>query len=313
MNNQKLSIIIPIYNEEGNIIPLNNEIKTEVQKDFSDFEVIYVNDGSTDQSLKELLSLSDIKVIDLNKNYGQSIAFDAGFKQAIGDIVVTMDGDGQNDPRDIKKLYEKLKSENLDVVAGWRKNRRDKGGIKILTKIGRFLRKKLIGDVVNDQGCSLRIYTKEAAKSLDLGGEMHRYILSILKWKGFKIGEIVVNDRVRVFGKSKYNYSKAVRGFIDMIYIWFIQKYSQRPLHLFGYMSITSFVFAIITGFWTMYGKLVLGLSLNRNGWFFVTGFLFLSSIILFSFGIIIDFLIKINFNSSHYEKRYYIRNIIEK
>lgn len=309
----QLSIIIPIYNEQGNILNLDKEIKEEVTKLFSNFEIIYINDGSTDKSLDELKTLNDITIINLNKNYGQSVAFDAGFKHASGDLVVTMDGDGQNDPKDIKNLLEKLQKENLDVVAGFRKYRKDKNNIKILTKIGRFLRKNIIGDIVNDQGCSLRIYTKEAIKSLDIGGEMHRYILAILKWKGFKIGEVIVNDRARIHGKSKYNYTKAVRGFIDLIYIWFIQKYSQRPLHFFGYMSITAFFFGIITSIWTIYGKMILGLSLNRNGWFFITSFLFIASIMLFSFGIIIDILIKISLNNSPYEKRYYIRDVINK
>lgn len=313
MNNQKLSVVIPVYNEEGNILLLDKELKEEVSKIFSNFEIIYINDGSTDNSLKELLSLSNVKIINLNRNYGQSVAFDSGFKNATGDLIVTMDGDGQNDPRDIKYLFEKLEKDNLDVVAGFRKYRKDKKGIKILTKIGRFLRKRLIGDIVNDQGCSLRIYKREAVISLDIGGEMHRYILALLKWKGFNIGEVVVNDRARVHGKSKYNYSKALRGFIDLIWIWFIQKYSQRPLHLFGYMSMTSFSFGILTGFWTLYGKFFLGLSLNRNGWFFVTAFLFMASIMLFSFGVIIDLLIKIYLNNSPYEKRYYIRDIINK
>jgi hypothetical protein len=155
------------------------------------------------------------------------------------------------------------------------------------------------------------VYRSEAAKSLDIGGEMHRYILAILKWKGFKIGEVVVNHRPRIHGKSKYNYTKAVRGFIDLVGIWFIQKYSQRPLHLFGYLSLTSFFLGMVSGFWTLYGKLALGLSLNRNGWFFITAFLLLAGIILFSFGIVIDLLIRIHLNNSPFEKRYYVREII--
>jgi glycosyltransferase involved in cell wall biosynthesis len=307
----KLSVVIPIFNEEGNITNLDKEIKESASKITGSFEVIYINDGSADGSLNELKSLKGVTIINLNRNYGQATAFDAGFKAAQGDIVVSMDGDGQNDPNDITLLIEKMKKENLDVVAGWRKNRKDKNGIRILTRIGRLLRRILIKDSVHDSGCALRVYKREAVKGLDIGGEMHRYILALLKWKGFRIGEVVVSHRQRAHGKSKYNYTKAIRGFIDLIYIWFIHKYSQRPLHLFGYMSLMSFFFGFLAGFWTLYGKLFLGLSLNRNGWFFITAFLMLSGIILFSFGVVIDLLIKIMFNTSSYEKRYYIRETI--
>lgn len=306
------SVVVPIYNEEGNIVKLDTEIKEVISKITNSFEIIYINDGSSDNSFNELRSLSEVKIINFNRNYGQTTAFDAGFKASQGELVISMDGDGQNDPSDIPILLKKMIDENLDVVAGWRKIRSDKNGIKILTRIGRKLRKIFISDVVHDTGCSLRIYKKDAIKSLDIGGEMHRYILALLKWKGFTIGEVVVNDRARLYGKSKYNYSKALRGFIDLLYVWFIHKYSHRPIHLFGYMSIFSLFLGFISGFWTIYGKIAFGLSLNRNGWALVAFFFLLSSIMFFSFGIIIDILIKNMFNSSTSEKRYYIRQIIK-
>jgi len=307
------SVVIPIFNEEGNIKRLDAEIKAVTRGLGGRSEVIYVNDGSTDASVAELKSLQDVVIVNLNRNYGQAVALDAGFKVAEGELVISLDGDGQNDPADIPMLVNKLHQENLDVVAGWRKKRKDSGGINVLTRVGRFMRRMIIGDVVHDTGCTLRVYRSEAAKSLDIGGEMHRYILALLRWKGFKIGEVIVNDRPRIFGKSKYNYTKAVRGFIDLVYIWFIHKYSQRPLHLFGYMSLGAFTLGSISGIWALYGKLFLGLSLNRNGWFFITGFMILSGIVLFSFGIIIDLLMRVLFNGSPYEKRYYIREVIKK
>jgi len=310
MKSVDLSIIVPVYNEAGNISRLDREIR-EAVLNLGSFEIIYVNDGSTDSSLAELKSLPVATIIDLNRNYGQATALDAGFKAAKGTIIVSLDGDGQNDPRDIHLLLKKLKENNLDVVAGWRKTRRDRAQIRILTRIGRLMRRIMIGDIVHDSGCTLRVYTREAVQSLDIGGEMHRYILALLKWKGFRIGEVVVNDRPRQMGKSKYGPSKMLRGFIDLVYIWFIHKYSQRPLHLFGYLSFISFIFTALAGFWTLYGKLILGLSLNRNGWFFITFFFLLTSIILFSFGIVIDLLIRIQLASSPHEKRYYIRETI--
>jgi glycosyltransferase involved in cell wall biosynthesis len=222
-----------------------------------------------------------------------------------------MDSDLQNDPADIPRLIEKLEKENLDVVAGWRKKRKDCLGIRCLTKIGRFIRKLLIRDDVHDTGCTLRVYRKEAAKSLDLQGEMHRYILALLRWKGFKIGEVIVNDRKREHGVSKYGYSKAERGFLDLIYIWFLSKYSQRPLHLFGRFSIISLFLGFVTAILAIMDKLG-GVSLNRSGWFFLTIFFGLAGVMFFSFGILMDLLIRIYLNTSPMEKRFYVREISE-
>lgn len=181
MIKEKLSVIIPVYNESKNIIPLYKELKEELSKNFEDFEIIYINDGSQDNSLQELLSLKDVVILDLNKNYGQSIAFDCGFKHGTGYYFVTLDGDGQNDPKDIKRLYDELINKNLEVVSGFRKNRKDKKGILLLSKLGRYLRQRIIQDTVRDTGCSLRIYKRVTINSLDLYGEMHRYILAILR------------------------------------------------------------------------------------------------------------------------------------
>ncbi len=308
---EKISVVIPVYNEEGNIIPLYDDLLPVIRQLTDDYEIIYVNDGSFDKSKEELCSLEDVTVIELNRNYGQATALDAGFKEATGDIIISLDGDGQNDPQDIKKMLLKLKEEDLDVVTGWRKNRQDKKNIRFITMVARMLRKLFINSKLNDSGCTLRVYRKEAAKSLDIGGEMHRYILALLKWKGFKIGEVVVNHRERKKGKSKYNSRKAVRGFIDLVYVWFIHKYSGRPMHLFGYMGILSFIFGTAATIWSFYVRFFGGVSLNRNGWFFIGFFCLLAGIIFFSFGIVLDLLVKLQLTSSPYEKRYYIRKVI--
>jgi glycosyltransferase involved in cell wall biosynthesis len=306
------SVVVPIHNEAGNITALDAEIKQAMVQiaHGGTYELIYINDGSTDASLAELDTLTDVIVVDLNRNYGQATALDTGFKMARGDIIISLDGDGQNDPADIGILLEKLNAEHLDVVAGWRKVRQDKGGIKLLTRIGRLLRKLIIKDTVHDTGCTLRVYRRDAIKSLDLQGEMHRYILALLRWKGFTIGEVVVRDRARVYGVSKYNMTKSVRGFIDLLYIWFIHKYSQRPLHLFGYMSFTSFALGVLFTGYAIYQKLFMAVGINRSGHFLVGAFLLLASLILFSFGVMVDLLVKIHLNTSPYEKRYYVRSV---
>ncbi len=304
------SIVIPVYNEEGNISKLDLEIRSVISK-LGSYEIIYINDGSTDNSLKELRKLKNVVIIDLNRNYGQSTALDAGFKASKGDFVISMDSDLQNDPNDIPAMLKKLKDENLDVVCGWRKHRKDKSGIKVLTRIGRLLRKVMIRDNVHDTGCTLRVYRKEAVKSLDIGGEMHRYIISLLRWKGFRIGEIVVNHRPRNSGTTKYGYSKAVRGFIDLIYIWFIQKYYQRPLHIFGQAGLLSAFVGIIIEIWMAYERIFKSMDLSGNAWFVLGFFFILMGIMFFSFGITIDLLLKQQLNNSPYEKRYYIRDVI--
>lgn len=305
----RYSVVIPVYNEEGNVLKLDREIR-EVMKKLGDYEIIYVNDGSNDNSLKELKKLKGSVVINLNRNYGQATALDAGFKIAQGDFVISMDGDGQNDPQDIPRLIQKLNDEELDVVCGWRKKRKDKFGIRVLTKIGRFVRRRFVKDDVHDTGCTLRVYRKGVVNSLDIGGEMHRYIVALLRWKGFKIGELKVNHRARINGETKYGYSKAIRGFIDLVYMWFIQKYSQRPLHVFGYISILSFFLGGLIESLLITKKIFLGTDLSDNAWFVVGFFLLGMSFISFVFGMIFEMMIRIYLNTSRNEKRYYVRKV---
>jgi len=166
-------------------------------------------------------------------------------------------------------------------------------------------------DGVHDSGCTLRVYRSLAVKSLDLQGEMHRYILGLLKWKGFLIGELKVSHRKRLNGKSKYGPSKAVRGFLDLLYVWFINKYSQRPLHAFGYASVLAFFLGLASLTQSVVARAVWGLSLNRNGFFFLGFFFIIISIMFFSFGILSDILIKVHLNTSPYESRYYVREVL--
>jgi glycosyltransferase involved in cell wall biosynthesis len=305
------SVVVPAYNEEGNIKLLHNEIISVMKKLGKTYEVIYVNDGSKDSTFQELKKLKGVIIINLNRNYGQSTALDAGFKASQGNIVISMDGDMQNDPHDIPRLLAKMKAKNLDVVAGWRVKRKDKAGIRILTRTSRLIRRIMLGNVTHDSGCTLRVYKKEAVKSLDLWGEMHRYILALLRWKGFRIGELPVNHRPRKHGKTKYNYSKALRGFIDLIYIWFINKYSSRSLHLFGSIGLLSFATGALIEAWMIIGKLFFSYDLSSNGWFILGIFLIVAGFLSFSLGIITDLLIRIHLNNSPSEKRYYIRDII--
>jgi glycosyltransferase involved in cell wall biosynthesis len=304
------SVVVPIYNEEGSVRELHARL-SEVMKEIGEScEIIYVNDGSSDDSLDVLKSLPKAIVVEMARRYGQATALDAGFKLAKGEYIISIDGDGQNDPQDIPRLLKELHEKNLDVVAGWRVNRSDNKGIKIITKSARGLRKLFINDSIHDSGCTLRVYRRAAVESLDLQGEMHRYMLALMRWKGFRIGELPVKDHPRTAGKSKYGYSKAIRGLIDLIYVWFLYKYSDRPFHFFGYLAFSSIALSFLSLCITIYDKFWIGIHLNRDGWFFLTFFFLLMAILLFSFGIVIDLLLRIYYNSSPSEKRYSVREI---
>ncbi|MBS8121931.1 glycosyltransferase family 2 protein [Candidatus Vampirococcus lugosii] len=308
-----ISIVIPFYNEEGNIIPLYKEISSSLLKDFVnfDYEIIMINDGSNDNTWQEIQEVkkldSNIVGINLNRNYGQSIAMDAGLQKVNGEIIATIDGDGQNDPQDIKKLYDKMIDENLDLVAGWRNKRKDPTWMLVITKTARFLRRIMINDGVHDSGCTLRIYKKTVINNLYLWAEMHRYIIAISKMNGFKIGELKVNHRARTIGTSKYNWKKSIKGLIDLFYIWFVAKYESRPLHLFGFVGGINFVIGNIFLFYSIYQKIFDGISLNRSGWLILGIFLIQIGVIIFIFGIIIDLMIRNYYNTSR-DKRYIIR-----
>jgi len=252
----KLSVIVPVYNERENINILYNEI-TEVSKKLvknktiSDYEIIFVNDGSRDGSREILKKISEkdkqFKTIELRKNFGQTPALKAGFDNCIGDLIVTLDGDLQNDPGDIPKLIEKL-NKSYDVVSGWRYRRKDSFFKKIASRMMNNLRYIIIGDYLHDYGCALKIYKKECVKDLELFGELHRYITAYLFVKGYKIGEIPVNHRPRKFGKTKYKIfsGRGINGILDLFYLKFWSSYSNRPLHFFGRLGIYQWFLALI-------------------------------------------------------------------
>jgi glycosyltransferase involved in cell wall biosynthesis len=187
----------------------------------------------------------------MRKNFGQTAAMDAGIKASQYDYIVTMDGDRQNDPADIPRLVEYLEENDLDIVSGWRKHRKDTAMKKFTSRGANFLRKIIIDDGIHDSGCSLKIYRRECFDHINLYGEMHRFIPALLKIKGFKVGEIVVNHRPRTSGKTKYNWKRTFKGFVDMISVWFWGKFAVRPLHIFGTAGILSMLLGFICGIWS--------------------------------------------------------------
>jgi hypothetical protein len=208
-------------------------------------------------------------------------------------------------------MFTQMQEENLDVIAGWRQKRKDPIWMLVITKAAQFLRKLFINDGVHDSGCTLRIYKSEYTEDLELWGEMHRYIIAILRWHGAKVGERIVNHRPRTIGTTKYTWKKSIKGLIDLIYIWFWRKYSNRPLHLFGATGLILFILGLFAGARTIY-IYTLGLSLSDSAWTMLTIFLLLSGIQLFLFGMVLDLLIKVNYNTSKVDSRYIIRKIYE-
>jgi len=316
MNKKLISVVIPFYNEEWNIIPLYEEVLESLEKDFIefDYEIIMVNDWSSDKTWKEIKDCKekDSRVfwINLNRNYGQSVAMDAWFKKSKWDYIFTLDGDWQNNPKDFKKIYDKLIEKKLDIVAGWRKKRKDPMWMLVITKSARFLRWLLIKDWVKDSWCTLRIYKKEVVKNLELWWEMHRFIIALSNINWFKIWETKVDHRARTIWTSKYNWRKSFKWLIDLIYIWFIRKYQWRPLHLFGFAWLANLFLWLAMIILALYKRIIFDIDISNNGFFIMWIFLFQIWIMLFVFGIVIDLLIRTN-NNTNIKNRYIIKEEI--
>ncbi len=300
------SVVVPIYNEEGNVAELHNRIKTACAALNKPFEIIFVDDGSTDNTLAACRDLSPLVLIELRKNFGQTAAFDAGLKQAQGEIIITLDGDLQNDPADIPLLLKKL-DEGYDVVSGWRFDRKDSLGKHISSRIANMLRKLLFKDSIHDSGCALKAYRRECFEFLDLYGEMHRFIPALLAIQGFKIGEVKVSHHPRTRGKSKYNWRRYLKSIVDMISVWFWGNFSHRPLHLFG---SAGFVLIGIGGtfiLWMAIEKIFLGTELASKIWPLMGVFMVVAGLQLFTVGIITDILVK-TYYRGHNRMNYSVR-----
>lgn len=309
--NKEISIIIPCFNEEDNVEILHSEILNACKNLNKTFEIIFIDDGSADKTFEKLKNLQQIKIVRFRRNFGQTAALDAGFKKAIGKIIVTMDGDLQNDPRDIRSLLNKMEEGEYDLVSGWRKNRRDSFDKKIISRGANFLRKFFIKDGIQDSGCTLKAYKRECLKNLDLYGETHRFIPAVIRWKGFKVGEVEVNHRPRIHGKTKYDWKRTIKGFLDMLNLWFWRKYSSRPLHFFGGFGILLIMVSFVFGLYAFYLKIFESIDLSDTALTLLFAFTFLSGIQFLIFGILSDILIK-NYYQNSKEKPYLIKEIID-
>lgn len=309
MNEQPyLSVVVPLYNEEGNVRDLHQKIVEALRKIGRPFEVIFVDDGSKDKTLEMCQGLSPLRLVVFRKNFGQTAAFDAGIKAATGEIVITLDGDLQNDPSDIPLLLAKM-DEGYDVVSGWRFKRKDPFMKRFFSRTANLLRGMLVKDGIHDSGCSLKAYKRECFKEVDLFGEMHRFMPALLALDGFRVSEVKVSHHPRIHGVTKYNWKRAVKGFVDMIAIWFWRKYSHRPIHLFGGSGIVLSVVGSGILFWMLIEKLVFGASLSERLWPLVGIFFVLIGVQLFIYGLLADIIMR---NYYHVRRRmnYTIREV---
>ena len=247
-----LSIVVPLLNEEESLPELESWIRRVVEKEKLDYEIIMVDDGSTDRSwavIEELIEDNDcVKGIRLQRNYGKSAALNCGFLVAEGAVVVTMDADLQDSPDELPELYRMISGEGYDLVSGWKKKRHDPLGKTLPSKFFNRVVRTLSGIKLHDFNCGLKAYRSDVVKSIEVYGEMHRYIPLLAKWAGFKkIGEKVVIHRARKYGTTKFGVSRLITGFLDLLSVFFVGKFGKKPMHFFGVLGSTSFLVGFIT------------------------------------------------------------------
>ncbi|MBU2530306.1 MAG: glycosyltransferase family 2 protein [Elusimicrobia bacterium] len=255
----QISVILPVHNEEKNLKILTGEIREVLLDNSFRGEIIFIDDGSTDSSntfLKEILKHdTNIKLITFSKNFGQTAAFAAGIKEASGEFIITMDADGQNNPKDIPALIKELNN-GFDVVSGWRKKRKDKYLSRILpSQIANFIISKMTGIALHDYGCSLKIYRAKFLKKADLYGEMHRFLPAIMGYMGAKISEIEVDHRARKTGKSKYGLTRIFKVILDLFTVKFMGDYLSKPIYFFGGIGFFLLLISSFSATFTLYKK----------------------------------------------------------
>ena len=259
-----ITVVVPVFNEEESLPELTQWIHRVMQEHGFSYEVLLINDGSTDRSWEVIQDLTSknkaLKGINFTRNYGKSAALDAGFKRAAGEVVITMDADLQDSPDEIPELYAMIKG-GLDVVSGWKKKRHDPLSKTIPSKFFNGVTRWISGIQLNDFNCGLKAYRNKVVKNIHIYGEMHRYIPLLAKWNGFpKIGEKVVEHRARKYGYSKFGLERFLNGFLDLISVSFVHRYKKKPMHFFGLLGTLSFFTGFVITVWLIAQK-IYGLS----------------------------------------------------
>lgn len=292
-----LTVIVPFLNEEENIVPLYGEIKTVLISTGQSYEMIFINDGSRDETLTKLhkIAANDpaVRVIDLLRNYGQTAAMMAGFDHARGNIIIAMDGDGQNDPAEIPMMLAEL-NKGFDVVSGWRQDRQDKTFTrKLPSKIANWLISKVSGVHLHDYGCSLKVYRRSVIDGVQLYGEMHRFIPIYTVWQGGRIVEVPVNHRARLKGVSKYGLNRIFKVLLDLLLVSFLERYMNKPIYVFGGVGFVLLFLSGITASWAVSLKLINGTSFISTPLPMLTGTFFTTGVICILMGFMAELIMR--------------------
>lgn len=264
-----ISVVVPLFNEEESLPELTAWIARVMSENKYTYELLFVDDGSTDTSWQVIEQLKKefpaVKGIKFRRNYGKSAALNVAFEAAQGDVIITMDADLQDSPDEIPTLFSRIKDEKLDIISGWKKKRYDPITKTIPTKLFNAATRKMSGIQLNDFNCGLKAYRGDVIKTIEVYGEMHRYIPVIAKWAGFKnIGEQVVEHRARKYGVTKFGLSRFINGFLDLLSIFFVGKFGKRPMHFFGSLGVLSFLIGTIMALWII-GEKLYHISMNTH------------------------------------------------
>lgn len=308
-----LSIIIPVYNESKNIPVLYNELNEVLPGLNKKYEIIFINDGSSDNTLENLKEVYSkdrkVRIIDLKRNFGQTAAIAAGFELAEGEIVVTMDGDLQNNPKDIPKLLEKI-NEGLDVVSGWRRKRKDFFLRVMLSRVASYLISGMLGLKLHDYGCTLKAYQKKIVKDINLYGDMHRFIPAVAHATGARITEIEVNHRPRKYEQSKYSLNRIIKVSLDLLLLAFLSEYHTKPIRFFGGLGLISFLLGIVSVIVLIYMKVISGIDMTGNPLIILATLFILVSMQFISIGLVSEINIRTYYESQN-KKIYSIKEVI--
>ncbi len=308
-----LSVIVPIFNEEGSIDRLIERLFEVLDRLEYRFEIITVNDGSRDTSLALLRAAAqrrpELKIVNFRRNYGQTAAMMAGIDHASGDIIVAIDADLQNDPDDIPALLAKLE-EGYDVVSGWRKHRQDAAIRRnFVSRVANSLISRISGVPLSDYGCTLKVYRKEVIKGVRLYGEMHRFIPIYAAWQGAKVTELPVRHYPRAFGQSKYGLERIIKVVLDLIVVKFLDRHFVKPIYVFGGFGVFSFGLAGLAGLYMLYLKFFEGLSMIQTPLPLLSAMGFLVGVMSLLMGLLAEMLVRIYFESQN-RSPYLVRDL---
>jgi len=291
-----VSLVIPVFNEEETLIELKEKIINVFQKENMNGEIIFINDGSSDNSAKIISDLenenSEVKFVDFRFNKGKAAALQSGFDMAEGEIVITMDADLQDDPDEIPNLVNKI-NEGWDVVSGWKKNRKDPIGKRLPSKLFNYTTRIFSGIKIHDFNCGLKAYRNEVVKSVKVYGELHRYVPVLAAMEGYKITELAVKHHPREHGVSKYGFGRLFKGLFDLITVLFLGRFTVRPMHFFGMVGLLSFLAGFVIEIWMLILKFVLNESFDTHIAMLILGvLLLLLGVQLVSIGLIGEMLV---------------------